>query len=228
MEPKGHWHWGLVCSFEDVNPTKFAQMTLTYFMAKSNFIHNVFLREYMEMFIFFINAKAEIILLARNVEPNETQTMVLVSIKGQADLWPLTLGHSFWTATCLCKHLCSQITMSWLHSNFILGYSYMKQYRHDICFRSLDQKWLPHPYMHGWKFSGFILNSGFWGWLSTEMLNYADYNSFSDIFTVYLKTIKHLSLKYYYFEGILQVLKFEFQKFRILKKIGLSPMYCIW
>ena len=34
----------------------------------------------------FINAKAEIIILARNVEPNETQTMVLISIKGQIDL----------------------------------------------------------------------------------------------------------------------------------------------
>ena len=31
------------------------------------------------------------------------------------------------------------------------------------------------------------------------MLNEVDYNSFSDIFTVYLKTINHLILKYYYF-----------------------------
>ena len=38
------------------------------------------------------------------------------------------------------------------------------------------------------------------------------------MFTVDLKTINYLNLKYYYyFEGILQVLKFEFQKFRILE-----------
>ena len=53
--------------------------------------------------------------------------------------------------------------------------------------------------------------------------HHADYNSFSDIFTVYLKTINHLNLKYNYFEGILQRLKFEFQKFRILENFELHP-----
>ena len=38
-----------------------------------------------------------------------------------------------------------------------------------------------------------------------------------DIFTVALKTIYNVSLKYYYFEGILQVLKFEFEFFVCLK-----------
>ena len=69
-----------------MDPTKFAQMTLTYFMARSNLNHNLFLWENLIMFISFINAKAEIIILPRNVEPNETQTMVLISTKGQTDL----------------------------------------------------------------------------------------------------------------------------------------------
>ena len=49
------------------------------------------------------------------------------------------------------------------------------------------------------------------------------FHSFIDIFTVDLKTIKHVNLKYYYFEGILQVLKFEFQKFRILEILNFHP-----
>ena len=59
-----------------MDPTKFAQMTLTYFMARSNLNHNVFSWENLIMFISFINAKAEIIILARNVKPNETHTIV--------------------------------------------------------------------------------------------------------------------------------------------------------
>ena len=56
------------------------------------------------------------------------------------------------------------------------------------------------------------------------MLNLAEYNSFTDIYiyTVNLKTIKHLNL-INYFEGILQVLKFEFQKFRILEIFNFHP-----
>ena len=46
---------------------------------------------------------------------------------------------------------------------------------------------------------------------------------FFDIFTVNLKTINHVNLKYYYSEGILQVLKFEFQKFRILEILNFHP-----
>ena len=41
--------------------------------------------------------------------------------------------------------------------------------------------------------------------VSLKILNYAEYNSFSDIYTIDLKTIKHLNLKYLYFEGILWV-----------------------
>ena len=51
------------------------------------------------------------------------------------------------------------------------------------------------------------------------MLNKAGYNSFLDIFTVYLKTIYHVNLKYY-FEGILQFLKSEFQMCRILEVLN--------
>ena len=50
------------------------------------------------------------------------------------------------------------------------------------------------------------------------MLNQADYDSLSDKFLVYLKTIlKPLNLKSFSFVGIdlLQVLNFEFRKFRI-------------
>ena len=40
-------------------------------------------------------------------------------------------------------------------------------------------------YIHGWKFLGLFLNSGFWGWLSMESqphkTEFADYNSFSDV-----------------------------------------------
>ena len=51
-----------------------------------------------------------------------------------------------------------------------------------------------------------------------------DYNAFSDIFTVYLKTIEHLHLNVNIFVGILQVLKVEFLKFRILIIFELSTM----
>ena len=40
--------------------------------------------------------------------------------------------------------------------------------------------------------------------------------SFPDIFSVYIKTIDHLNLKLLVFVGTLQVLRFEFLKFRIL------------
>ena len=60
--------------------------------------------------------------------------------------------------------------------------------------------------------------------VSLKMLNQADNNSFFwYIITVYLKTINHLNLKYDYLEGILQVLKFEFLKFRILEILNFHP-----
>ena len=49
------------------------------------------------------------------------------------------------------------------------------------------------------------------------MLNSADNNSFSDLVSVYLKTIDHLNMKLLIFVGILQVLIFDFKKFRILE-----------
>ena len=47
------------------------------------------------------------------------------------------------------------------------------------------------------------------------MLNSAEINSFSDLVSVYLKTIDHLNLKLLIFVGILQVLRFDFKKFKI-------------
>ena len=58
------------------------------------------------------------------------------------------------------------------------------------------------------------------------MLNSADYNSFSDYFLDYLKTINHLNLKLCILIGILQVLKFEFLKFRILEILNFHPCIC--
>ena len=57
------------------------------------------------------------------------------------------------------------------------------------------------------------------------MLNYGDYNSFSDYFSDYLKTVNHLNMKLlvYLFEGIMQVIKFEFLKFRILEILNFHP-----
>ena len=43
------------------------------------------------------------------------------------------------------------------------------------------------------------------------MLNEADYNSFSGQFSDYLNHQNHFNLKLFNFEGILSVLKFEFQ-----------------
>ena len=46
------------------------------------------------------------------------------------------------------------------------------------------------------------------------MLNYRDYYSSFDLFSVYLNTINHFTFKLSIFVAILQVLKFEFQKFK--------------
>ena len=55
------------------------------------------------------------------------------------------------------------------------------------------------------------------------MLNKAAYNSFFDLFAVHLKTIDHLNLKLLCFIGMLQVLRFEFLKFRILEILNFHP-----
>ena len=57
--------------------------------------------------------------------------------------------------------------------------------------------------LHGWKFLGLFLNSGFWGWLSIESqpqnAELVNYGRFSYLYTVCLKTIGHLSLKLWIF-----------------------------
>ena len=61
------------------------------------------------------------------------------------------------------------------------------------------------------------------------MLHSVDNNSFSDLVSVYLKTIEHLSLKLLIFVGIhtiLQVLRFDFKKFRILEILNFHPCKC--
>ena len=93
----------------------------------------------------------------------------------------------------------------------------------------------PHGFwLHGWKLSGLFLNSGFWGWLSTESQPHNPELGrllwLFDLISVYLKTIDHLNLKLLIFIGILQVLRFDFQKFRIFKILNFHPCdlsYCI-
>ena len=53
--------------------------------------------------------------------------------------------------------------------------------------------------------------------VSLKILNQADFYGFFDLISVYLKTIDHLNLKLLIFVGILKVLRFDFQKFRIWK-----------
>ena len=48
-------------------------------------------------------------------------------------------------------------------------------------------------------------------------------NSFSDLFSVCLQAIGHLNLICEYFVGILQVLRLEFRKFRILEILNFHP-----
>ena len=50
---------------------------------------------------------------------------------------------------------------------------------------------------------------------SLKILNWTDFHRFSDWFQDYLNAINHLKFKLFIFVGILQVLKFEFLKFRI-------------
>ena len=58
------------------------------------------------------------------------------------------------------------------------------------------------------------------------MLKQADYNRFSDFFFRLLNTINHLNMKLFIFIGILQVIKFEFLKFRISEILNFHPCCC--
>ena len=53
--------------------------------------------------------------------------------------------------------------------------------------------------------------------VSLKMLNYGDHNSFSDLFSVFLRIFDHLTWNCEYLMGMLQVLRLEFGKFRILE-----------
>ena len=55
------------------------------------------------------------------------------------------------------------------------------------------------------------------------MLDLGDYHSFFDYFSDYISTINHFNFKLSIFVAILQVLKFEFQKFRILEILNFHP-----
>ena len=54
--------------------------------------------------------------------------------------------------------------------------------------------------------------------------DYGDYNRFSCLYTVCLKATDHLK----YLAGILQVLRLEFQKFRILEILNFPPCICAY
>ena len=58
-------------------------------------------------------------------------------------------------------------------------------------------------------------------------MNLADSNGFFDLFSVYLNTIDHSNLKMWIFMGILQVLRYDFQKFRILEILNFHPRFNI-
>ena len=55
------------------------------------------------------------------------------------------------------------------------------------------------------------------------MLNSEDYNSFSDLVSVYLKEFDHLIWNFEYCGGIQQVLNSDFLKFRILEILSFHP-----
>ena len=59
--------------------------------------------------------------------------------------------------------------------------------------------------------------------ISLKFLNCADANRLFDLFSVYLKKIDHLNLKLLIFVGILQVLRFDFKKYRILEILNFHP-----
>ena len=54
-------------------------------------------------------------------------------------------------------------------------------------------------------------------------LNLADSNGFFDLFSVYLKMTDCLNLKLLIYLGLLQVLRYDFKKFRILEILNFHP-----
>ena len=60
---------------------------------------------------------------------------------------------------------------------------------------------------------------------SLRILNEADSYGFFGLISVYLKTTDHLNLEVLIFVGILQVLRFDFQKFRILEILNFHSWY---
>ena len=71
--------------------------------------------------------------------------------------------------------------------------------------------------LHRCKLSGLILNSA-----SKSLIRQILMASLILILS-YLKTIDHLNMKLLIFIGILQVLRFDFQKFRILEILNFHP-----
>ena len=57
------------------------------------------------------------------------------------------------------------------------------------------------------------------------MLNWADYNSFSDLFSACLKTIDYLNLKLLIFSGHTASFKTGVSKVQDFENFELSPMY---
>ena len=60
--------------------------------------------------------------------------------------------------------------------------------------------------------------------VSLKILYLADSYGFFDLISFYLNTIDRLNMKLLIYIGILQDLRFDCQKFRILEKFELSPM----
>ena len=76
--------------------------------------------------------------------------------------------------------------------------------------------------MHGWMLSGFS------GWLS-KILNFTDFDSFSDLFSVCLRTIYHLILKLIrYIIYLLHVLRFWISKIQDFRIFEFSPMQMLY
>ena len=87
LEPKGHFLWDLVCSIGDVGPSMFAQMMNlgwpwpTLWQGQYWFLMHLY-GENLKMFIL-----AEIIILVRNVKPNESLVLYEVpNVKLTCDL----------------------------------------------------------------------------------------------------------------------------------------------
>ena len=55
------------------------------------------------------------------------------------------------------------------------------------------------------------------------MLNSADSNSCSDLVSVYIKVLDHLTCNFQYFEGIQYVINSDFLEFRTLEILNFHP-----